>query len=51
MKKIGTNNWWDPTRDNLKIKSIAKYHALKTGDIYMYSEIENQMLDMAALKA
>ena len=28
-------------RDNLKIKTLAKYKAIRSGDIVLYQEIEN----------
>ena len=37
-------------RDDLKIKAMAKYRCVQDGDIHMFSEIENQMLDMATIK-
>ena len=37
-------------RDDLRIKTIAKFKAVRDGDLDMYDEIENQMLDMAAVK-
>ena len=37
-------------RDNLKIKSIAKYKTIKDGDMQMYQDIENAMIDLATCK-
>ena len=37
-------------RDNLKIKTLAKYKTLKDGDIKMYQDIENKMIDLAICK-
>ena len=37
-------------RDNLRIKTLAKYKSLRDGDIQMYQDIENQMVDLAMCK-
>lgn len=37
-------------RDNLKIKSVARYKAILAGDINMYLDIENHMIDIATCK-
>ena len=37
-------------RDNLRIKSLAKYKTLLAGDINMYMDIENKLVDMAVIK-
>lgn len=37
-------------RDNLRIKTIAKWKTLRDGDINMYTEIENNLLDLASIK-
>ena len=37
-------------RENLRIKSIAKYKSLQDGDMQMLQDIENQMIDLASLK-
>ena len=37
-------------RDDLKIKSIAKYNCTMKGDWVTYDDIENEMLDMAYIK-
>ena len=38
-------------RDNLKIKTIAKYKTIREGDMHLYQDIENQMVDLAMCKA
>ena len=40
----------DPVRENLKFKSMAKYRALMDGEVHMYTDIENGMLDLALCK-
>ena len=37
-------------RDNLKIKTLAKYKTMRMGDVQMYQDIENNMMDLAACK-
>ena len=37
-------------RDNLKIKTLAKFKSMRQGDIQMYCDIENNMMDLAACK-
>ena len=37
-------------RDNLRIKSIAKYKTLREGDMHMFSDIENNLIDLATIK-
>ena len=37
-------------RGSLKCKNIAMYKCLRDGDLDMYDEIENQMLDLATVK-
>ena len=37
-------------RDNLRIKTIAQYKSIKAGDISMYTDIENRMIDIATCK-
>ena len=37
-------------RNNLKFKSMAKYKALADGEIQMYTDIENQLVDLAICK-
>ena len=40
----------DPTRENLRFRSIAKYRAIQDGEMQMYSDIENRMLTLAQMK-
>ena len=37
-------------RDNLKIKSLARYKTIMQGDVQMYQEIENRLIDLATIK-
>lgn len=37
-------------RDNLKIKTMAKYKSIKAGELHLYQEIENQLVDLALCK-
>lgn len=36
--------------NDLKIKSMAKYKCVKYGDLTMYKEINEEKVDMAAIK-
>ena len=37
-------------RDNLKIKTLAKFKSLKIPDVQMYTDIENNLIDLATIK-
>ena len=37
-------------RDNLRIKTMAKYKSIKAGEVFLYQEIENQLVDLALRK-
>lgn len=37
-------------RDNLKLKSIARYKTIMDGDLQCFQDIENQLIDMAMVK-
>ena len=40
----------DVERDNLRYKAMAKYKTLRDGEIQMFSDIENELVDLAAVK-
>ena len=37
-------------RDDLRIRTMAQYKAVKAGDAQMFQDIENQMIDLALCK-
>ena len=40
----------DFKRDDLKFRSMAKYKAVRDGDILMFDEIDRKVYDLAAVK-
>ena len=40
----------EPERENLKHRTMAKYKAILDGEIQMYTDIENRMINLAQCK-